>query len=240
LKLKEQITRRFGLIKIVVIEDDLHMREEIVSILEKQQYEVVCITNFIHAIEEILKQSPDLVLLDLNLPEVSGFEICKEVREKSTVPILVLTGRNQLKDELHALGLGADEYLNKPCHKKRLLIRISNLLKRSEDRKYFVEVQGMRLDVHTYTLYVDKKSIVLPENQGKIMKQLLSNYGELVTSKTLIESLWGSTCYIDENALQVNMTRLRKNISNLDIDFRITTIRGKGYQLESTEEIRYV
>ncbi|SHL77544.1 DNA-binding response regulator, OmpR family, contains REC and winged-helix (wHTH) domain [Anaerocolumna jejuensis DSM 15929] len=228
------------MIKIVIVEDDCYMRDEIVAILEKEQYQVSCVVDFVHAAEEVLRQSPDLVLLDLNLPEVSGFEICKGIRQKSTVPILVLTGRNQLKDELHALGLGADEYLNKPCHKERLLIRITNLLKRSEDRRHFIEVKGLRLDVQTYTLYSKDNSLVLPENQGKIMGQLLSHYGEIVTSKMLIEALWGTTEYIDENALQVNMTRLRKTISQLEIAFKITTIRGEGYQFEAIEEMRYV
>lgn len=224
------------MIKIVIVEDDRYMRDEIVEILEKEQYEVSCVADFIHAEEEVFKQSPDLVLLDLNLPEISGFEICKGIRQKSSVPILVLTGRNQLKDELHALGLGADEYLNKPCHKERLLIRIANLLKRSEDRRHFVEAKGMRLDVHTYTLYYNENSLVLPENQGKIMEALLTHYGELVTGRMLMESIWGTADYIDENALPVNMTRLRKTISHLEIAFKITTVRGKGYRLDAIEE----
>jgi DNA-binding response OmpR family regulator len=219
--------------QIVLVEDELFMREEIVAILEKEQYQVSCITDFLHASEIILQQSPDLVLLDLNLPGVSGFEICKAVRQKSTVPILVLTGRDQLKDELHALGLGADEYLNKPCHKERLLIRIANLLRRSEDRMHMVEAQGIRLNTQTYTLYVNQNSIRLPENQGKLMAQLLSHGGEIVTGKMLSESVWGTTEYLDENALQVNMTRLRKTMLQLGIEDRITTIRGKGYRFET-------
>lgn len=226
------------MIKIVLVEDELFMREEIVTILEKEQYQVHCITDFANATESILKQLPDLVLLDLNLPGVSGFEICKGIRQKSTVPILVLTGRNQLKDELHALGLGADEYLNKPCHKDRLLIRMANLLRRAEDRKYLIEVQGIRLNTQTYTLYVNQNSFVMPENQGKLMEQLLSHYGEIVTGKMLSESLWGTTDYIDENALQVNMTRLRKTISQLEMKCQITTIRGKGYRFETMGEIK--
>lgn len=226
------------MVKIVVVEDDLFMREEIVAILEKENYQVLCVTDFTHATEDIIKQLPDLVLLDLNLPGVSGFEICKGIRQKSTVPILVLTGRNQLKDELHALNLGADEYLNKPCHKERLLIRITNLLRRLENRNHFIEIQGLRLDIQTYTFYSNNDSIILPENQGKIMEQLLSHYGEIVTSKMLIEALWGTTTYIDENALQVNMTRLRKTISQLNINYKITTLRGKGYQLELIGEMK--
>lgn len=226
--------------KIVIVEDDCYMREEMVAILQKESYEVFCMNDFGHAVEGILKQSPDLVLLDLNLPEVSGFEICKRIKEKSTIPVLVLTGRNQLKDELHALGLGADEYLNKPCHKERLLIRIMNLLRRFDDRKHFIEGNGIRLDIQTYTLYNNGNSFVLPENQGKMMEQLLANDGELVTTSSLMKALWGDTNYIDENALQVNMTRLRKTINQLNLNYKITTIRGKGYRLETIGEIKNV
>lgn len=225
------------MIKIVLVEDELFMREEIVAILEKEQYEVLSITDFVHASELILQQSPDLVLLDLNLPGTSGFEICKSIRRKSSVPILVLTGRDQLKDEIHALGLGADEYLNKPCHKERLLIRIANLLRRAEDRKNTIEVQGIRFNTQTYTLWANQHAIVLPDNQGKLMEQLLSHFGEVVTGKLLSESLWGTTDYIDENALQVNMTRLRKTIGQLEMKYQIVTIRGKGYRFEMMGEM---
>lgn len=220
--------------KIIIVEDEEFMREELVSILEKERYDIHCITCFLHTADDILKESPDLVLLDLNLPGTSGFEVCKFLRKKSTVPILVLTSRDHLKDELHALGLGADEFLTKPCHKERLLARISNLLRRYEDRKHFVEAGGAKLDIQTHTLYVDGKSIVLPENQGKIMELLMSCQDEVVTKAALFHKLWGTTEYVDENALQVNMTRLKKNISGLGASLKIETIRGKGYCLEAS------
>lgn len=217
--------------KIVIVEDELFMREELVSILQKEGYDTCCITNFINTAEKILKESPDLVLLDLNLPGVTGFEICKEIKIKSTTPILILTSRDQLRDELHALGLGADEYLTKPCNKDRLIARISNLLRRYEDRNYFLEIKGVKLDLQTYTMYVNDKSIVLTENQGKIMELLLLNQGNVVTKEMLFEKIWGTKDYIDENALQVNMTRLKKTINNLNMKYEITTVRGKGYNL---------
>lgn len=219
--------------RIVVVEDELFMREELVYILQKAGYEASCISDFSNVAEEILKEPPELVLLDLNLPGITGFEICKEIKMNSTIPILILTSRDQLKDELHALGLGADEYLTKPCNKDRLLARISNLLRRNEDRNYFVEVRGVKLDLQTYTMYFNEKSIVLSENQGKIMKLLLSNPNDIVTKDMLFEKLWGTKEYIDENALQVNMTRLKKTIKNLDMDYEIMTIRGKGYKLNA-------
>lgn len=217
--------------KIVIVEDELFMREELVSILQKEGYDTCCITNFINTAEKILKESPDLVLLDLNLPGVTGFEICKEIKIRSTTPILILTSRDQLRDELHALGLGADEYLTKPCNKDRLIARISNLLRRYEDRNYFLEIKGVKLDLQTYTMYVNDKSIVLTENQGKIMELLLLNQGNVVTKEMLFEKIWGTKDYIDENALQVNMTRLKKTINNLNMKYEITTVRGKGYNL---------
>ncbi|MDZ5253726.1 response regulator transcription factor [Clostridium sp. LIBA-8841] len=222
--------------RIVVVEDELFMREELVYILQKAGYEASCISDFSNVAEEILKESPELVLLDLNLPGITGFEICKEIKMNSTIPILILTSRDQLKDELHALGLGADEYLTKPCNKDRLLARISNLLRRNEDRNYFVEIRGVKLDLQTYTMYFNEKSIVLSENQGKIMELLLSNPNDIVTKDMLFEKIWGTKDYIDENALQVNMTRLKKTIKNLNMDYEIMTIRGKGYKLVAIEE----
>lgn len=218
--------------KIVIVEDEIFMREELVSILEKADYKIACVTEFLHPVEEILKAAPDLVVLDINLPNLSGFDICKAIRQRCTVPVLVLTSRDQLKDELHALQLGADEYLTKPCHKDRLLARIVSLLRRSEDRQHFLENGDIRLDLRTYTMDVNGKFIVLPENQGKIMALLLAHPGELVTKEMLFMELWGTMEYVDENALQVNMTRLKRSIGGLPMQQRIVTVRGEGYRLE--------
>lgn len=218
--------------KIVIVEDELFMREELQLILEKEGYDTFCITKFSNVVDEIIAASPDLVLLDLNLPGISGFEICKGLRHKSNVPILVLTGRDQMKDELHALDIGADEYINKPCHKERLLARITNLLRRLDDRKHFAEIKDISLDLQTYTINVKGKAIILPDNQGKIMELLLENYQKLVTKEMLLNKIWGTTEFIDENALHVNMTRLKKSLHTLDTDYKISTIRGKGYSLE--------
>lgn len=213
--------------KIVIVEDELFMREELQYILEKEGYDTFCITKFSNVIDEIISASPSLVLLDLNLPGISGFEICKCLRHKSNVPILVLTGRDQMKDELHALNIGADEYINKPCHKERLLARIANLMRRSENSTHFIEIKDIRLDLQTYIINIKGKTTILSDNQGKIMELLLENYQKLVTKEMLFKKLWGTTEYIDENALHVNMTRLKKSLHNLDTNYKISTIRGK-------------
>lgn len=219
--------------RIAVVEDELFMREELSDILRKAGYQVDEICEFEEAAERLLELSPDLILLDLNLPGTSGFQICREVKQKSSVPVLVLTSRDQLRDELHALDLGADEYLTKPCRKERLLARVSNVMKRYEGRSNLLEGDGFLLDRQTYTLYIHNNSVILPKNQGKILEVFLTHGNEIVSKEELCLAIWGTTEFIDENALQVNLTRLKKTMTNLMMRQQIVPVRGIGYRLVS-------
>lgn len=219
--------------RIAVVEDEVYMREELCSMLEKAGYSVLEITAFENAAEQLTAITPDLVILDLNLPEISGFQICRNLKQKTPIPVLVLTSRDQMADELHALRLGADEYLTKPCRKERLLARITNILKRYEGRSNLLEGQGFLLDRGTYTLYINNTSVVLPKNQGKLMEALLAGGNNLVTSEQLCRALWDTTEFIDENALQVNLTRLKKTMANLGMKQKVVAVRGLGYRLET-------
>ncbi len=216
---------------IAIVEDELYMREELSDILHKAGYMVEEITEFTNAADQILKLSPDLILLDLNLPETSGFQICREIKQKSSIPVLVLTSRDQMRDELHALDLGADEYLTKPCRKERLLARTANVLKRYEGRRNLLEGVGFLLDRQTYTLYIHNDSVILPKNQGKLLEVFLNHGGRVVSKEELCLAIWGTAEFIDENALQVNLTRLKKTMSNLRMHQQISPVRGIGYQL---------
>lgn len=216
--------------RIAVVEDELYMREELCSLLRKAGYEALEITVFEDAAEQMTALAPDLVLLDINLPEISGFQICRDLKQKTAIPVLVLTSRDQMQDELQALRLGADEYLTKPCRGERLLARITNLLKRYEGRANLLEGDGSLLDRGTYTLYIHNTSVVLPKNQGKLLEVLLT--GELTTAEQLCHALWGTTEFIDENALQVNLTRLKKTMASLGMRQKIVSVRGVGYRLE--------
>ena len=178
----------------------------------------------------------DLVLLDLNLPEVSGFQICRDLKRRSALPVLVLTSRDQLRDEVHALELGADEYLTKPYRKERLLARIGNVLKRYEGRPNLLEGADFLLDRQTYTLYIHNQSVVLPPNQGKLLETLLAHGGQTTTKDELSRALWGTTEFIDENALQVNLTRLKKTMASLGMCQQLVSVRGVGYRLEVAHE----
>ena len=217
--------------KIIIVEDDSLMREELMDILQKAGYEAVAITDFHDISAQIATLAPDLVLLDINLPEQSGFEICKSLKLKGIGPILILTSRDKLQDELHGLHLGADDYLTKPCNRDRLLARIQNLLRRFEGQPSLIDGGSFSLDPNTFTLYKGAQSLLLSANEGRILLALVQHRPEIVSKSTLSKILWGTDQYIDENALQVNLTRLRKTLRQLNLEDQIETIRGKGYRL---------
>lgn len=218
--------------QIAIVEDDRFVREEIQYRLEKAGYKILLIEDFSRTVEHIRQCMPDMLLLDLNIPEKNGFAVCKEIKETTSIPVLVLTSRDQLQDELQALSLGADEYLTKPCHGERLLARVQNVLKRFESRRTLLEGGGMALDCQTDTLYAAGEIVRLTGQESMILEQLLSHLGEVVTKETLFQVLWGTEEYIDENALQVAMTRLRKTLGKLTIEGKLVTIRGVGYKID--------
>lgn len=154
--------------KIIIVEDDQFLREELENIYHKAGYEVCCVTDFPEMGAVCEAEHPDLLVLDLGLPGISGFALCKEIRKKGSLPILVLTSRDKMQDELKALELGADEYLTKPCHKDRLLARTENLLKRAMGNAHLLDGDDFLFDTRTYTVCQGKDACHIPENQGKI------------------------------------------------------------------------
>ena len=217
--------------RIAIVEHDALMRDELEAVLKKAGYETETVCNFEDAQTCLLNLSPDMILLDLNLPGVSGFQICRGIKQKTSIPVLVLTSRDQMKDELLALNLGADEYLTKPCRRERLLARISNVLKRYEGRANLLEGSGFLLDRLTYTLYIDGQSVILPKNQGKLLETFLMQEERMATKSDLCKALWGTDEFIDENALQVNLTRLKKTMAGLGMSMQIEPVRGVGHRL---------
>ena len=214
------------LAKIVVVEDDVYMREELLNLLEKSGYDTIGLSDFENAVSEIAAYFPDLILLDINLPFRSGFEICKELKAKQIGTVL-------------ALDLGADDYLTKPCNMSRLLARIKNLLRRKEEQvqQGLLDGGGFLLDPNTFTIYVGNSSYLMPPNEGKILLALLKNSPKIVSKKELCIRLWGTEEFIDENALQVNFTRLRKTLREFGLEERIETVRGQGYRLKEQVDI---
>lgn len=217
--------------RIVVAEDDVYLREELVSMFIRRGYSAEGISSFHDTEKEILKRSPDLLVLDINLPGRSGFELCRSLKSKASFPVLILTARDALPDELYALGLGADDFLTKPCHPDRLCARVERLLQTYEKVKNMIEYCGIVLDLDTYKVVYKDKHVVLSETEGKILSLLLGNTPQVVSRQRIYKELWGGEEYVDENILQVNMTRLRKSLEAIGLRDSIQTVRGQGYQL---------
>lgn len=218
--------------KIIIIEDDIYLREELVTTFAKKEYSVSGISSFVTPEQEILDSEPDLAVLDINLPGKSGFELCKWLKARSDFPILILTARDTLSDELLALGLGADDFITKPCHPERLLARVERLLQTYGKMRNIIQADELTLDTDTYKVIWRNSHVILPETEGKILQILIEQHPSLVDKRDLFSSLWGSSEYVDENILQVNINRLRKSLHTIGLRDIIQTVRGQGYRLE--------
>lgn len=219
--------------KIVIIEDTAKIREELKTFLLRYGYEAVAPTNFEQIISDTLKEEPDLILLDINLPVFDGYYICREIRKESNVPIIVVTSRDNEMDELMSMNLGADDFVTKPYNTQILLARIENILKR---------MQGAAIqDVHVYNdlkLNLSNGSVSykgeiaeLTKNELKILSCLYKNKGKIVSRDELMDFMWNADAFVDDNNLSVNVTRLRKKLEGLGMQKNIETRRGLGYIL---------
>lgn len=218
--------------RIMIVEDDTYLKEELIMTFAKKGYQVSGISSFAAPEQEIMNFAPDLLVLDINLPGKSGFELCKWLKAHTSFPILVLTARDTLEDELTALGLGADDFLVKPCHPDRLLARAARLLQNFQKVKSLILAGDISLDTDTYKLMFKDTYVILPETEGKIMRLLMEQHPSLVTRTQLFEAVWGTEEFCDENILQVNIARLRKRLDALGLGNVIQNIRGQGYYLE--------
>lgn len=218
--------------RIVVVEDDRYLREELVTTFKRKGYSVLGISSFDETEKEILKYDPDLAVLDINLPGKSGFELCRQLKERAAFPILILTARDTLGDELHALGLGADDFLTKPCHPDRLTARVARLIQTYKRVHDCLKAKSLILDLDAGRAAWKDRHTDLTETEGKILKVLMEYYPQMVPKEELFERLWGGSEYVDDNILQVNMARLRKSMDNIGLREAIQTVRARGYRLE--------
>ena len=218
---------------ILIIEDDPVIREELQLLLENEGCHAAAVTEFSKIPQQVQALSPDLILLDLSLPNRDGLTLCADIRKCSKVPIIVVTSRDSTTDELRALSLGSDDYITKPYNIPVLLARIRAVLRRSggASEPECLEAAGLRLDLAKGTVTADGQTAELTRNELQILAHLLRRSGEIVSRGDLIEALWDSRIYIDDNTLSVNMTRLRGKLEEIGKGGCIKTRRGMGYQL---------
>lgn len=219
---------------ILIIEDDAAIRQELKQLLENALYQVTVLAEFGNAAEDVLEVQPDLVLMDVNLPVESGFDVCQKVREKSNVPIIFVTSRTDYMDELSGMLKGGDDYITKPFNAPVLLARIAAVLKRTkkantEEKKNIHK--GLELDTARGSVMYQGKRAELSKNELKILYCLYEHKNEIVSRIDLVEYLWDQQVYIDDNALSVNMTRLRAKLEKIGVHNFIETKRGMGYRI---------
>lgn len=221
--------------KVAIVEDDANIRAELKILLENALYDVILIEEFDQADDKLLKAEPDLVLLDVNLPNISGFQICTKLRKSSNVPIIFVTSRNTSMDELNCITLGGDDYIAKPYNAPVLLARIASILKRSKKDLANEAIQlmykGLILDVPSATVKYKDQVLELSRNELKILYYLLKHTESFVPRAELIDYLWDNQVFIDDNALSVNVTRIRSKLNDIGMEDFIKTKRGLGYKI---------
>lgn len=217
--------------KIILVEDNQKIQKELCEFLSRYDYETKALNNFENIVEDILKERADLVLLDINLPVYDGYYICRAVREKSDVPIIVVTSRDSEMDELMSMNLGADDFISKPYNTQILVARISSLLKRTKHVKedWQMTHKGLLINLSNSTACHGEEQIELSKNEVKILSVLVKHKEEIVSRDNLMEELWQSNEFVDDNTLMVNINRLRKKLDSIGLADYIVTKRGQGY-----------
>lgn len=218
--------------KIMIVEDSEQLQNEIGNILTKNGYEVIKITEFNNVPDKVKEDSPNLILLDINLPKEDGFKICTEIRSFSTVPIIFVTSRDTNIDELMSITLGGDDFITKPYNTQILLARIKSLLKRAypnERSMEILEVNGVKLNILSSTVEYGGVQVELTKNELKILHFLIESKGKIVSRYDIMEYLWDSSLFVNDNTLTVNITRIRNKLEEIGVKDFIKTKRGQGY-----------
>jgi len=217
--------------KILIIEDDLSLCNELKTLLENSNYQALTLTTFKDAKEQILSLAPDLILLDINIPYINGEILLKELRKESNIPVIMVTSRNNEVDEVLSISYGADDYITKPYNPTILLLRIGSIFKRLNQNNPIQTYKNLNINIQKGIITKDSKEITLTKNEMIIFNYLLSNQNRIVTRDEIMTDLWNNNEYINDNALTVNISRLRGKLRDIGHEDLIETRKGQGYIL---------
>ena len=223
--------------RILVVEDEESISDPLCYLLRKEGYDVAIAATGPEALAEFERSSTDLVLLDLMLPGLSGVDVCRSIRQRSSVPIIMLTAKDSEIDKVVGLEIGADDYITKPYSSRELLARIKAVLRRMSEPDDLVpatlEVGPVRMDVERHTVSVNGCPTALPLKEFELLEMLLRNAGRVLTRMQLIDRVWGSDYVGDTKTLDVHVKRLRAKIEpDPGAPVHIVTVRGLGYKFE--------
>ena len=216
------------IMNILIIEDDKVLCNELFTLLKNNNYNPTILNDY--NVESILKINPNLILLDINLPNINGKEILKNLRLKSDIPVIMLTSLDNDLEEVTSMSYGADDYITKPYNPTILLLRINNILKRYKSK--ITTYQDLTIDISKGTISRENKEIVLTKNEMIIFNYLLNNKNRIVSRDELMSELWGNFEYLNDSALTVNISRLRTKLKELGYDDLIETRKKVGYILK--------
>ncbi len=217
--------------KILIIEDEEIIRNELKTLLENSGYNVLLIDKFVDIENTIKSIKADLILLDINLPNINGEMLLKELRKTSNIPVIMVTSRVGEIDEVLSMSYGADDYITKPYNPTVLLLRIQNIFKRMENNRDALFYDDIIVNPQKGILECGNKVIELTKNEMIIFTYLLSNRGKIVTRDALMTDLWNNDEFINDNALTVNISRLRSKLQSFGLENKIETRKGQGYKL---------
>lgn len=221
--------------KILIIEDDEKLRNELETFLNKNGFVATSLKKFDNAVEDILNEKADLLLLDINLPYTDGEFICKEIRKISNVPIIMVTSRDSEMDELLSLNYGADQYVTKPYNIQILLAKIVGLLKRNQNagnNPDKIDCGEFVLNTAVRIIEKEDNKVELTKNEYKILEYLVLHRQQVISRDEIMDYLWESEEFVDDNTLNVNIKRLRTKLEELGLIDQIETRRGQGYLLK--------
>ncbi|WP_160686383.1 response regulator transcription factor [Clostridium sp. C2-6-12] len=220
--------------KIMIIEDNQNIKKELIEFLMRYGYEAYAPTDFENIVKIALRDQPDLILLDINLPYYDGYYICREIRKEKNIPIIIVTSRDSEMDEIMSMNLGADDFVTKPYNTQILLARIAAVLRRTAGNNSVFEIvehKGLKLNITSGSINYNENKADLTKNEMKILHCLMKNKECIVSREDLMDYLWNSDLYVDDNTLSVNVTRLRKKLQEIGFKDGIETKRGLGYIL---------
>lgn len=218
--------------KLFIVEDDKTIADSLVNSMSKWGYEAKSVEDFNRVTEEFLAWEPHLVLLDITLPFFNGFYWCTQIRKLSKVPIVFISSANDNMNIVMAMNMGGDDFIAKPFDFSVLIAKVQALLRRTYDftsETNVLEHNGVILNLKDTTLLYKNQQVDLTKNEFKILQILMENSGQIVSRDQIMVRLWDSDCFVDDNTLTVNMTRLRKKLEEIGVKEYITTKKGLGY-----------
>lgn len=218
--------------RILVVEDDEVLRNELIELLRNEGYEAEYISTFSDTAGQIIKSKPDLVLLDINIPELNGELVLRKLRKETDIPVIMVTSRTSESDEVLSMSYGADDYITKPYNPTILLLRINAVFKRLGAKSdNTTTYRGMEILPHKGVIKYKDDEITLTKNEMTIFMYLLSHREHIVSRDELMTELWNNEEYLNDNALTVNISRLRGRFKDIGMEDVIETRKGQGYIL---------